>query len=289
MLIDMFVLRSLHSGLRASHKLFVFRAMSSAKYEHIIVKSKGENGRVSLVQLNRPKSLNALCSPLVTELLDAMKNAQDDDKIGCVVLTGNEKAFAAGADIMEMENKEFAEVYRGNFLSFWGNLAKCSKPVIAAVNGYALGGGCEMAMMCDIIYAGEKAKFGQPEINIGTIPGAGGSQRLTRAVGKSLAMEMCLTGEMIDAETARQAGLVSRVFPPERLLEEAVRTADKIASHSKLIVQMCKQSVNAAFEMNLEQGLDHERKLFHTTFATKDRKEGMSAFVEKRKPNFVDS
>ncbi|XP_037086293.1 enoyl-CoA hydratase, mitochondrial-like, partial [Pollicipes pollicipes] len=176
-----------------------------AAYEHILVERRGEGERVTLIQLNRPKSLNALCSPLMSELLEVVHQAEQDPAVGAIVLTGNEKAFAAGADIKEMQDKRFADVYRGSFLAFWGGVAQCTKPVVAAVNGYALGGGCELAMMCDVIYAGEKARFGQPEIALGTIPGAGGTQRLTRAVGKSKAMEMCLTGDMIDAQTAERA------------------------------------------------------------------------------------
>ncbi|XP_043218782.1 enoyl-CoA hydratase, mitochondrial-like [Amphibalanus amphitrite] len=267
------------------------RLASSAPpaYEHIIVSQRGDGGRVTLIQLNRPKSLNALCSPLMSELLEAVTAAERDPAVGAVVLTGSDKAFAAGADIKEMQDKKFADVYRGRFLAFWGGVADCSKPVIAAVNGYALGGGCELAMMCDIIYAGEKARFGQPEIALGTIPGAGGTQRLTRAVGKSKAMEMCLTGDMIDAQTAERAGLVSRVVPVGELVDAAIQAADKIASHSQLTVAMCKEAVNAAYETTLQEGLHFEKRLFHTTFATDDRREGMTAFVEKRKPKFTDS
>jgi len=264
-------------------------ASTTPAYEHILVSQRGEQDRVTLIQLNRPHALNALCGPLMKELLEAVDTAQKDPAVGAIVLTGSEKAFAAGADIKEMQHQAFADVYRGAFLAFWGGVANCTKPVVAAVNGYALGGGCELAMMCDVIYAGEKAKFGQPEIALGTIPGAGGTQRLTRAVGKSKAMEMCLTGDMIDAVTAERAGLVSKVLPAADLVDAAVKTADKMASHSQLIVQMCKESVNAAYEMTLQEGLHFEKRLFHTTFATGDRKEGMTAFVEKRKPNFTHS
>lgn len=264
------------------------RLASTAAYEHILVSRRGENDRVTLIELNRPKALNALCSPLVHEILTVLADAEKDPSVGAIVITGSEKAFAAGADIKEMQSKEFAEVYRTKFLGFWGDVAKCTKPTIAAVNGYALGGGCELAMMCDIIYAGAKAKFGQPEIALGTIPGGGGTQRLTRAVGKSRAMEMCLTGDMIDAETAERAGLVSKVVPPGELVDAAVKTADKIASHSQLTVQMCKEAVNAAYEMTLKEGLRYELSLFHTTFSTDDRREGMTAFVEKRKANFTN-
>ncbi|XP_048258625.1 enoyl-CoA hydratase, mitochondrial-like isoform X3 [Haliotis rufescens] len=195
----------------------------------------------------------------------------------------------AGADIKEMQGQQFAQVFSGNFLSHWTRLSDFTKPVIAAVNGFALGGGCEVAMMCDIIYAGEKAKFGQPEITLGTIPGAGGTQRLIRAIGKSKAMEMVLTGNMMSAQEAEQAGLVSKVFPPDQLVAEAVKTAEKISGFSKIIVGMCKEAVNAANEMTLREGLHFEKRIFHASFATNDRKEGMSAFVEKRPPNFTDS
>jgi len=273
--------RPLYSGMRLSS--------TAPAYQHILVSQRGEGDRVTLIQLNRPKALNALFSPLMEEVIQALKIAQDDPKVGSIVITGSDKAFAAGADIKEMKDQKFADVYGKSFLSSWGGVSNCTKPVIAAVNGYALGGGCELAMMCDIIYAGDKAKFSQPEIALGTIPGAGGTQRLTRAVGKSLAMEMCLTGDMIDATTAQQAGLVSKVVPAAELVDAAVKTADKIASHSKLVVQMCKEAVNTAFETTLQEGLHFEKRTFHTTFATDDRKEGMTAFVEKRKASFTDS
>ena len=264
------------------------RLMSSQNYEYVKVETRGTNGRVGIVALNRPKALNALFNPLMDDLLDAVNKFDADPSIGAIVLTGSEKAFAAGADIKEMQNKTFAQNFTGNFLSHWGGLANVKKPLLAAVNGYALGGGCELAMMCDIIYAGDKAKFGQPEITIGTIPGAGGTQRLTKAVGKSLAMEMNLTGVPINAQQAKDAGLVSKVFPADQLLDEVVATADKIASHSKLIVQMCKQATNASFESTLSEGLNTEKRLFHATFATHDRKEGMTAFIEKRAPEWKD-
>jgi len=273
---------SVHLGVRC------LSTSTSRYYEFVNVEKKGTDGRVGLVTLNRPKALNALFNPLMDDLLSALQAFDQDDSIGAMVLTGSEKAFAAGADIKQMQNRGFAENFKDNFLSHWGNITLIRKPIVAAVNGYALGGGCELAMMCDIIYAGEKAKFGQPEITIGTIPGAGGTQRLPRYVGKSLAMEMNLTGVPITAAEAQKSGLVSRVFPVDSVVEEAISTADKIASHSKIVVQMCKQATNAAYETTLTEGLATEKRLFHGTFATKDRKEGMTAFVEKRKPVWQD-
>lgn len=265
------------------------RQMSSMpEYEFVKVDRKGTDGRVGLVTLNRPKALNALFNPLIADLLGALTHLDNDSTIGAMVLTGSDKAFAAGADIKQMQNRKFAENFSENFLGHWGDICKIRKPIIAAVNGYALGGGCELAMMCDIIYAGDKAKFGQPEITIGTIPGAGGTQRLTRIVGKSLAMEMNLSGVPISAAEAKEAGLVSKVYAAEEVVDKAIGTADKIASHSKLIVQMCKQATNAAYETTLTEGLATEKRLFHATFATHDRKEGMTAFVEKRKPEWKD-
>nr|XP_045606309.1 enoyl-CoA hydratase, mitochondrial-like [Procambarus clarkii] len=264
--------------------------MSTAPvYEHILVEKKGEAGCVGLIILNRPKALNALCAPLMNEVQQALTDLESDPSIAAVILTGSEKAFAAGADIKEMQNRRFVECYGTNFLGNWDAVSKAKKPIIAAVNGYALGGGCELAMMCDIILAGEKAKFGQPEIAIGTIPGAGGTQRLTKAIGKSRSMQMCLTGDMISAQEANAWGLVSSVHPPDQLVDEAVKLGVKIAQHSKLIVAMCKESVNNAYELPLSEGLHFEKRLFHCTFATNDRSEGMTAFVEKRKPNFTDS
>jgi len=256
--------------------------------EFVKTERVGSEGRVGLITLNRPKALNALSSPLVTDLIAALRHFDADDSVGAIVLTGSQKAFAAGADIKEMQNRKFAENYRQNFLGFWGDVAKTKKPIVAAVNGYALGGGCELAMMCDIIYAGANAKFGQPEITIGTIPGAGGTQRLTRIVGKSKAMEMNLTGSPIGAEEALDFGLVSKVCGGESAVDEAVKTADKIASHSQLIVQICKEATNAAYETTLNEGLATEKRLFHATFSTEDRREGMTAFVEKRKPQWTN-
>ncbi|XP_075390360.1 enoyl-CoA hydratase, mitochondrial [Tenrec ecaudatus] len=261
---------------------------SGGNLEYITTEKTGKGGSVGLIRLNRPKVLNALCDGLMVELNQALETFEGDPAVGAIVLTGGEKAFAAGADIKEMQNRTFQDCYSTGFLSHWDRVACIRKPVIAAVNGYALGGGCELAMMCDIIYAGEKAQFGQPEILLGTIPGAGGTQRLTRAVGKSLAMEMILTGDRISAQEAKQAGLVSKVFPVETLVEEAIRCAEKIASNSKIVVAMAKESVHAAFEMTLTEGNKLEKKLFYSTFATDDRREGMTAFVEKRKANFKD-
>jgi len=259
---------------------------SAPSYEFIKTAVVGEKNNVALVTLNRPKALNALCNGLMIELNQALQVYDKDDSIAAIVLTGNEKAFAAGADIKEMQHNTYARSIRTNFLSDWTNVTRIQKPIIAAVNGYALGGGCELAMMCDIIYAGDKAKFGQPEIAIGTIPGAGGTQRLTRVVGKSKAMEICLTGNMIDANEAEKSGLVSKVFPADQLVDNAVKLGEKIGSHSPLIVQLCKESVNTAYETTLQEGLKFEKRTFHATFSTKDRLEGMTAFVEKRPPNF---
>uniref|UniRef100_A0A3P8V6Y4 Enoyl-CoA hydratase, mitochondrial n=1 Tax=Cynoglossus semilaevis TaxID=244447 RepID=A0A3P8V6Y4_CYNSE len=222
---------------------------TGGRYEHILVEKRGEQNNVGFIQLNRPKALNALCDGLMREVGQALDSFEADNNVGAIVITGSDRAFAAGADIKEMQNRTFQECYGGNFLAHWNRVSTVKKPVIAAVNGFALGGGCELAMMCDIIYAGEKAQFGQPEILLGTIPGAGGTQRLTRAVGKSLAMEMVLTGDRVSAQEAKQS----------------------------------------AFELTLAEGNRLEKRLFHSTFATEDRKEGMTAFVEKRKANFTDS
>nr|ACO14710.1 Enoyl-CoA hydratase, mitochondrial precursor [Caligus clemensi] len=249
---------------------------------------RGTDSRVGLVTLNRPKALNALCSPLMKELIEGLQALDEDPGVGAIVLTGSERAFAAGADIKEMQNRTFSENFRENFLNGWNGVSKIGKPIIAAVNGYALGGGCELAMMCDIIYAGSKAKFGQPEITLGTIPGAGGTQRLTKAAGKSKSMEMNLTGIPIDAEEALRIGLVSKICQPEELVDEAIKTADVIAGHSPLIVRMAKEAVNASYETTLAQGLASEKTLFHATFGTQDRKEGMTAFMEKRKPSWTN-
>lgn len=253
-------------------------------FENIIVETRGQ---VGLITLNRPKALNALCAALIRELGQALDTFEADAEIGAIVLTGSEKAFAAGADIKEMASKSYMDAYLEDFITNgWERVTKCRKPVIAAVAGYALGGGCEMAMMCDFILAADTAKFGQPEITIGTIPGAGGTQRLTRAVGKSKAMEMVLTGRMMDAAEAERAGLVSRIVPAADLLDETIKVAERIASMSRPIVTMAKEAVNAAFETTLAQGVHLERRLFQSAFATEDQKEGMAAFSEKRSPAF---
>lgn len=238
--------------------------------------------RVMIIRLNRPDALNALSKKLVQQLNGALDQAENDTRIGAVVLTGMGKAFAAGADIKEMKNVTFAEIVEKDFLAPWERLHRCQKPIIAAVNGYAFGGGCEMAMMCDIIYAGESASFSQPEITIGTMPGAGGTQRLTALVGKSKAMELCLTGRKIDAQEAERIGLVSRVFSDEMLMKESLAIAHKIASYSQPVVQMIKEAVNNVAEIPLSGGLRLERRMFYSTFALEDRKEGMEAFTEKR-------
>ncbi|MBX9631059.1 MAG: enoyl-CoA hydratase [Burkholderiales bacterium] len=255
-------------------------------YENILVESRG---RVGLVTLNRPKALNALSPELMNELTQALETFEADDGIGCIVITGNEKAFAAGADIKAMKDKSYMDVYMSDFITAnWEQVTRCRKPVIAAVAGFALGGGCELAMMCDFIIAADNARFGQPEINLGIIPGAGGTQRLPRFVGKSKAMEMTLLGQarMMDAAEAERVGLVSRVVPLDKLLEDALATAAKIAELSLPIVMMAKESVNRAYETTLAEGVRFERRLFHSAFATEDQKEGMAAFVEKRKPVF---
>jgi len=243
--------------------------------------------KVALIRLNRPKALNALNDQLMDELGEALRQFDADEHIGCIVITGNEKAFAAGADIAMMANYGFMDVYKGDYVTRnWEQLRRVRKPVIAAVAGFALGGGCELAMMCDFIIAAESAKFGQPEVKLATIPGAGGTQRLPRAVGKSKAMDMCLTARMMDASEAERAGLVSRVVPADKLLDEALAAAKTIAGMSLPIVMMIKEAVNRAYETPLSEGLQFERRLFHSTFATEDQKEGMKAFLEKRLPNF---
>ncbi|GGA01636.1 enoyl-CoA hydratase [Elstera cyanobacteriorum] len=254
-------------------------------FETILTETRGP---VGLITLNRPKALNALSKQLVTELAAALDAFETDDAIGCIVITGSERAFAAGADIKEMKDKTFVEAFLQNFIgpNDWERVTHTRKPVIAAVAGYALGGGCELAMMCDFILAGDNARFGQPEITIGTIPGSGGTQRLTRFVGKSKAMEMCLTGRQMDAAEAERAGLVSRIIPVADLVEEAVKVATQIANLSRPVVLMAKEAVNRAYETTLAEGVKFERRLFHSSFALEDQKEGMNAFAEKRPPNF---
>ncbi len=252
-------------------------------YETILVETRA---KVGLITLNRPQALNALNSVVLDEVVAAAQAFEADDSIGAIVLTGSEKAFAAGADIKEMQSKSYIEMYMADFFSGWDALTRIRKPVIAAVSGYALGGGCEVAMMCDFIIASDTAKFGQPEITLGVIPGMGGSQRLTRFVGKSKAMDMCLTGRMMDAAEAERSGLVSRVVPAAELLDEALKAAEKIASLSLPAVMMAKEVVNRSYETTLTEGLRFERRVFHSLFAFDDQKEGMAAFAEKRKANF---
>lgn len=287
-----FAIKSLQNTLKQTTNVTKIAQMvrfNSTSYQHILTDVRGEKKNVGFIQLNRPKALNALCADLMTELGNAVTEFDKNPNIGCLILTGSTRAFAAGADIKEMENKGFSDVVMGNFLSNWTTITEIKTPIIAAVNGFALGGGCEVAMMCDIILAGDKASFGQPEIVIGTIPGAGGTQRLTRAVGKSKAMQMVLTGDRISAEEAQQYGLVSAIHPADSLVDESIKLAERICTHSKLSASLAKEAVNSAFETTLAQGINFERRLFHATFAAKDRKEGMSAFVEKRKPNFTDA
>jgi len=253
-------------------------------YQTILVERRGA---VGIVTLNRPAALNALNATLIAELASALDEFEEDSAIGAIVLTGNEKAFAAGADVKEMVGKTYPEIYSEDFITRgWERLAHCRKPVIAAVAGFALGGGCEIAMMCDIVIAAETAKFGQPEITLGTIPGAGGTQRLTRFVGKAKAMDLCLTGRMMDAAEAERAGLVSRVVPAAELLGEVVKVAERVAQMSRPVAMMVKESVNRAYETTLAEGVRFERRLFHSSFAVADRKEGMAAFIEKRNPAF---
>jgi enoyl-CoA hydratase len=253
-------------------------------YEHILVESRGA---VGLVTLHRPEALNALCAELIKELAAALDVFEANGSIGAIVLTGSDKAFAAGADIKEMSGRSYMDVYLSDFITVgWERVSTVRKPIIAAVAGYALGGGCEMAMMCDYIIAADTARFGQPEITIGAIPGAGGTQRLPRFIGKAKAMDMCLTGRMMDADEAERSGLVSRVVPAAELLDEAIKSAAKAAAMSRPIAMMVKESVNRAYETTLAEGVLFERRTFHSVFATEDQKEGMQAFIEKRKPDF---
>jgi len=252
-------------------------------FETILVETRG---KVGLITLNRPKALNALNLQLMKEVVSAAQTFADNANIGAIVITGSEKAFAAGADIKEMQSKTYVETFSSNMFADWDALLRIRKPIIAAVAGYALGGGCELAMMCDFIIAGDNAKFGQPEITLGVMPGLGGSQRLTRFVGKSKAMDMCLTGRMMNAAEAESSGLVSRVVPAGELIEEVIKVAARIADQSPLAVMMNKEAVNRAYEMTLTEGLNFERRIFHSMFAFEDQKEGMAAFAEKRQPNF---
>ncbi|MEO1251207.1 MAG: enoyl-CoA hydratase [Pseudomonadota bacterium] len=253
-------------------------------YECILTET---DGPVGVITLNRPDALNAFNTQLMDEVTDAIRAFEADDAIGCLVLTGSEKAFAAGADIKEMAERDYADVFKNEFITAnWEEATRTRKPIIGAVAGYALGGGCELALMCDFIIAGDNAKFGQPEISIGAMPGAGGTQRLARFIGKSKAMEMCLTGRMMDAEEAERCGLVSRIVPKGELREEAIRVAKQIAGFSRPIVMLTKESVNRAYETTLSEGVRFERRVFHSVFAFEDQKEGMAAFIEKRKPSF---
>ncbi|GAB4278632.1 MAG: enoyl-CoA hydratase [Candidatus Promineifilaceae bacterium] len=249
-------------------------------YEYILTRTEG---RVGLVQLNRPKAMNALNRGLMQELMDALEAFDADENIGCMVVAGNERAFAAGADIKEMATATPVSMMNNSFIDYWDRLQKIGKPVIAAVSGYALGGGCELAMACDMIVASESAQFGQPEINLGVIPGAGGTQRMTLAVGKAVAMEMVLNGRYLSATEALNYGLVNRIVPVELYLEEAMKLAAEIASRAPVALRLAKEAVNAVYEMPLSAGLAHERRLFYMLFATEDQKEGMDAFVNKRK------
>jgi enoyl-CoA hydratase len=252
-------------------------------HHHLLVEAKG---RVGIIRLNRPEALNALNSALMSELSAAIDAFESDAEIGCVVITGSDKAFAAGADIKEMATRSYMEAFMGNFAATWDAPARARKPVIAAVAGFALGGGCELAMQCDLIIAADNARFGQPEIKLGVIPGMGGTQRLVRAVGKAKAMDMVLTGRMMDAPEAERAGLVARVVPLTELMNEATKTAEAIASMSLPSIMVAKEAVNRAFEVSLAEGLAFERRVFHALFATEDQKEGMAAFVEKRPAQF---
>jgi enoyl-CoA hydratase len=255
-------------------------------YEMILVEQRG---KVGLVTLNRPKQLNALNDQLMNELGEALTKFDLDESVGCIVITGSEKAFAAGADIGAMASWSYMDVYKSDYITRnWETIRRIRKPVIAAVTGFALGGGCELAMMCDFIIAGENARFGQPEIKLGIIPGAGGTQRLPRAISKAKAMDLCLTGRMMDAAEAERAGLVSRVVATDKTVEEAVSAAQQICELSLPAVMMAKESINRAFESTLNEGILFERRVFHSLFATEDQKEGMNAFVEKRKPKFLN-
>jgi len=255
-------------------------------YNNLLVE---KHDSVALIRLHRPAVLNALNGELMDELSDALQGFEQDDNVRVIILTGSERAFAAGADIAEIRHQTFADAYRSNFVTAnWEQITRCRKPVIAAVAGLALGGGCELAMMCDFIIAADNARFGQPEVKVGTLPGAGGSQRLTRAVGKAKAMDMCMTGRTMDADEAERCGLVSRIVPADRLLEEALDAARTIASYSSMATMLNKEAVDRAFETTLAEGLLFERRLLHASFATEDQKEGMAAFIEKRRAEWRD-
>ncbi|GAB4336447.1 MAG: enoyl-CoA hydratase [Phototrophicales bacterium] len=254
-----------------------------SEFETIIVETPAEG--VGLIRMNRPKALNALNAQLTNEIFSAMEAFDADDTIGCIILTGNDKVFAAGADIKQMAEATAVDMITGDFTD-WTRMARISKPIIAAVSGYALGGGCEIAMMADMIVASETAQFGQPEINLGILPGAGGTQRLTRAVGKAIAMEMCLADRRLSADEAKQYGLVNHVVPVERYLDEAIRLGQKVASMSRIAIRLTKDAVNKAFELSLQEGLNYEKRNFYLLFGTEDRIEGMNAFIEKRQPSW---
>lgn len=257
-----------------------------AEFENILVEPNYDK-HIALIRLNRPKAMNALSQPLMQELREALHTLDNDDSVRVIVLTGNEKAFAAGADIKQMVEKSPVDMLKEDQFSTWDQIYKTKKPIVAAVSGFALGGGCELSMTCDMIVASESAKFGQPEIKIGVMPGAGGTQRLTRAVGKARAMEMALTGDFIGAEEAKTAGLINKVVPVEVYLDEAVNLAKRVAEHSPVALELAKDSVKKAFETGLQEGLQYERKNFYTLFASEDQKEGMQAFIEKRNPVFT--
>jgi len=252
-------------------------------YQNILVETRG---RVGVIRLNRPQALNALNKALIAELTQAIETFDVDEKIGCMLITGSDKAFAAGADIKEMADKSFIDAYLGDFVSNWNAAARARKPIVAAVAGFALGGGCELAMQCDIVIAADTAKFGQPEIKLGVIPGIGGTQRLASAVGKTKAMDLILTGRMMDAAEAEKSGLVARVVSPASLMDEAMKVAETVANMSLPSVLAAKEAVNRAFESGLSEGMAFERRIFHSLFATEDQKEGMKAFIEKRSPKW---
>jgi len=258
-------------------------------FETILTEKKGKNDCVGLIRFNRPNNLNSFTPTLLTELAEALHTFQKDNGVSAIVITGNPTVFAAGMDLNEMRTREYHEVADGEWIKSYLEIANIRKPIIAAVNGVALGAGCELAMACDIAYAGDQAQFAQPEVIVGTIPGGGGSQRLTRAAGKSVAMEMILTGGRISAQEAKEAGIVSKVFPADTVVDEAVKLGEKIAQHSQLVVALAKEAVNAAFESTLREGLHFERTLFHATFSLNDRKEGMTAFLIKRQPKYTNT